>query len=180
MLDVVGSSVLVHTRFWWNDWNAECVPLHAEDFSLWSNKIKQVKLKLYIYITWDRENVPLLDLWKRNQLVVRWWDVDVDDWWCCGGFTDATCCTLDGLGGVLLVNKDLEQAQFGFDAFILLVLVQHGHAVLLLYIPIGREVTWSVKRLCGLFHFDTIGLNKHCSSALFSGAALRSNLSISY
>lgn len=57
--------------------------------------------------------------------------------------------TLDGLGGVLLVDKDLEQAQFGFDAFILLVLVQHRDTVLLLYVPIGRAVTWSVEHLCG-------------------------------
>lgn len=54
---------------------------------------------------------------------------------------DAACWTLDGFGGVLLVDEDLEQAQFGFDAFILLVLVQHGHPVLLLYGPIGRAVT---------------------------------------
>lgn len=51
---------------------------------------------------------------------------------------DPACWTLDGLGGVLLADEDLEQAQFGFDAFIFLVLVQHGHTVLLLYIPIGR------------------------------------------
>lgn len=59
----------------------------------------------------------------------------------CVGVADAACWTLDGLGGVLFVDEDLEQAQFGFDAFVLLVLVQHGHAVLLLDTPVGRVAT---------------------------------------
>lgn len=60
-----------------------------------------------------------------------------------GVVAEAACWTLDGLGGVLLVDEDLEQAQLGFDAFILLVLVQHGHTVLLLYTPVRNAVTWS-------------------------------------
>lgn len=83
------------------------------------------------------------------------------------GVTGAACWTLDGFGGVLLADKDLKQAQFGFDAFVLLVLVQHGDAVLLLYVPIGKAVSWSVERLCGLFHPEAVILNKHCISVLF-------------
>lgn len=97
-----------------------------------------------------------------------------------GGVADAVCWTLDGLGGVLLADEDLEQAQFGFDAFILLVLVQHGHTVLLLYVPIGRTVTWSVERPCGLFHSEAISSSSNTAAVHFPRAALGSNLFISY
>ena len=46
---------------------------------------------------------------------------------------------LDGLGGVLLANEHLDQTQLGFDPLVLLVLLQHGHTVLLLNSPGGRE-----------------------------------------
>lgn len=92
--------------------------------------------------------------------------------WMCGGVgvgvTDAACWTSDELGGVLLADEDLEQAQFGFDAFVLLVLIRHGHAVFFLDVPIKTAVSRSVGRPWGLFRFEIIIVaNKHCSSALF-------------
>lgn len=42
--------------------------------------------------------------------------------------------SLDGLGGILFADKDLQEAELGLDPLVLPVLVQHRHPVLLLNI----------------------------------------------
>lgn len=46
---------------------------------------------------------------------------------------------LDGLGGILLADEDFQEAEFGLDPFVLPVLFQHRHSVLLLNISAGEE-----------------------------------------
>lgn len=45
----------------------------------------------------------------------------------------------DGLGGILLADENLQEAELGFDPLVLLVLLQHRDPVLLLHIPERRE-----------------------------------------
>lgn len=43
---------------------------------------------------------------------------------------------LDGFGGILFADENLQEAEFGLDPLVLSVLLQHRHAVLLLNVSV--------------------------------------------
>ncbi len=46
---------------------------------------------------------------------------------------------LDGFGGILFADENLQEAEFGLDPLVLPVLLQHRHPVLLLNISTTEE-----------------------------------------
>lgn len=59
---------------------------------------------------------------------LQWWQL------MCAGIADIWGRGLDGFGGILLADEDLQQAEFGLDPLVLSVRLQHRHPVLLLNI----------------------------------------------
>lgn len=58
--------------------------------------------------------------------LLQWWQL------MCAGIADIWGRGLDGFGGILLADEDLQQAEFGLDPLVLSVRLQHRHPVLLL------------------------------------------------
>lgn len=98
--------------------------------------------------------------------LLQWWQL------MCAGIADIWGRGLDGFGGILLADEDLQQAEFGLDPLVLSVRLQHRHPVLLLNVSkrgtradrVVRFLHWSdISNYFYVFIFPLISSQYFCS-----------------
>ena len=68
--------------------------------------------------------------WSEVELLVA---VATSGWWSLVG--SRSDMALDRLGGVLFADEHFQEAELGFDALVLPILIHHGQTILLLSVP---------------------------------------------